>query len=313
MTTITIPYSHYTVGELAAEVPTSIRVFEAWKIDYCCGGMTPLPDACAAAGRSVEEFVDELTRAAAVPDGSKLDWPAETLTSMAANIVSMYHDYTREELQTVAPIADKVLSVHGQRRPELAEVVALLRDLTADMLPHMLKEEQILFPYVNQLDAGDAPTPFFGTVRNPVRMMMLEHDRVGRRDPRKAACRYRRLYAARERLFQLPRALSPPDRAGVADARAHPRREQHLLPARGASRKPGRTARGIRRRRLRNAQWLLSCTASCRAITSVSTPCSRGAWSPSIQRRTTNSGEGCCDISRSRSGCCSRSSARRPR
>jgi regulator of cell morphogenesis and NO signaling len=58
-------------------------------------------------------------------------------------------------------------------------VVALLRDLTGDMLPHMLKEEQILFPYVNQLDQGDAPTPFFGTVKNPVRMMMLEHDRVG--------------------------------------------------------------------------------------------------------------------------------------
>jgi regulator of cell morphogenesis and NO signaling len=179
MTTITIPYSDYTVGELAAEVPASIRVFEAWKTDYCCGGQTPLPDACAAAGKSVEQFIDEITHAAVVPDGSTRDWPAETLTSMAANIVSMYHVYTREELQTVAPIADKVLSVHGQRRPELAEVVALLRDLTKDMLPHMLKEEQILFPYVDQLDAGDAPTPFFGTVKNPVRMMMLEHDRVG--------------------------------------------------------------------------------------------------------------------------------------
>ncbi|MEO8379492.1 MAG: iron-sulfur cluster repair di-iron protein [Acidobacteriota bacterium] len=179
MTTITIPYTDMTVGELAAEVPTSIRVFEAWKIDYCCGGQTPLPVACAAAGKGVEQFIGELTRAAAVPDGKTRDWPAETLTSMAANIVSMYHDYTREELQTVAPIADKVLSVHGQRRPELAEVVALLRDLTADMIPHMLKEEQVLFPYVNQLDQGNAPTPFFGTVKNPVRMMMLEHDRVG--------------------------------------------------------------------------------------------------------------------------------------
>ena len=53
--------------------------------------------------------------------------------------------------------------------PKLAEVVVLLRDLTNDMLPHMLKEEQVLFPYVTQL---------FGTVKNPLRMMM-EHDRVG--------------------------------------------------------------------------------------------------------------------------------------
>ncbi len=242
-TTMTIPYGDYTVGELAAEVPASIRVFEAWKIDYCCGGMTPLPDACATAGKSVEEFAGELARTAAVPDGTTHDWPAETLTSVAANIVSMYHVYTREELQTLAPIAAKVLGVHGQRRPELAEVVTLLRDLTAEMLPHMLKEEQILFPYVTQLDQpleqGHAPTPFFGTVKNPVRMMMLEHERVGELlarlravtdgyNPPESACfSYRELYRRLAELelrthehihvennIYFPRAVDLEDRVG---------------------------------------------------------------------------------------------------
>lgn len=244
MTTTMIEYSDRTVGELAAEVPMSIRVFEAWKIDYCCGGQTLLPAACATAGKSVDEFIDELTRAAAVPDGTKRDWPAETLTSMAANIVSMYHAYTREELATLAPIADKVLSVHGQRRPELAEVVAIVGDLTTDLLPHMLKEEQVLFPYVSQMEeaaAGQrqAPTPFFGTVKNPVRMMMLEHDRVGEllakarvltseyTPPESACFSYRELY---RRLAELelrthehihvennvyfPRAIALEERAG---------------------------------------------------------------------------------------------------
>ena len=178
MTTLT-DYTDRTVGELAAEVPTSIRIFEAWKIDYCCGGMTPLTDACATAGKSVDEFVAELERAAAVPDGSARDWRGDDLKTMASNIVSMYHEYTRQELATLTPLANKVLGVHGQRRPELADVVTLVDALSADMLPHMLKEEQILFPYVGQLEAGTAPTPFFGTVKNPVRMMMLEHDRVG--------------------------------------------------------------------------------------------------------------------------------------
>ena len=180
----TMEYSGRTVGELAVEVPTSIRVFEAWKIDYCCGGQTPLTDACAAVGKDVEEFVAELMRATEVPNVATRNWSAETLTSMASNIVATYHAYTREELQTVGPLANKVLSVHGERRAELAEVVSLVRDLTNDLLPHMLKEEQVLFPYVAQMEeaaAGGypAPTPFFGTVKNPVRMMMLEHDRVG--------------------------------------------------------------------------------------------------------------------------------------
>jgi regulator of cell morphogenesis and NO signaling len=211
MTTTITQYADRTVGELAADLPQSIRIFEAWKIDYCCGGRTPLPEACSAAGKSVEEFLAALQRTAAVPNEAGRNWNAESLSSMAQNIVSIYHVYTREELETLAPIADKVLSVHGDRRPELAEVVALLRDLTADMLPHMLKEEQVLFPYVDQLEESDeegnvAPTPFFGTVKHPVRMMMLEHDRVGEilgklraitkdYDPPESACfSYRELY-----------------------------------------------------------------------------------------------------------------------
>jgi len=173
-----------TVGELAADVPGSIRIFEAWKIDYCCGGMTPLTDACAAAGRSVDEFVRALEMAAPVPDDVNRDWAKESLAGIAAHICEAYHRYTREELATLRALAEKVFGVHGSRHDELSAVLATAHDLTNDMLPHMLKEEQVLFPYVDQLEdacesGGPVPTPFFGTVKNPVRMMMLEHDRVG--------------------------------------------------------------------------------------------------------------------------------------
>jgi regulator of cell morphogenesis and NO signaling len=173
-----------TVGDLAVEVPLSIRVFEAWKIDYCCGGRTPLPDAVAAAGRTIDDFIAALDAQATVPDNTARDWSFDTLTTMAADIVSTYHAYTREELQTLEPLAQKVLGVHGDRRPELTDALALICALRDDMLPHMLKEEQILFPYVTQMEEAAkghraAPTPFFGTVKNPVRKMMAEHDRVG--------------------------------------------------------------------------------------------------------------------------------------
>lgn len=180
----TFSYADRTVGELAVEAPDSIRIFEAWKIDYCCGGKTPLADACAAAGKSLDAFVAAMETMASVPDSASRDWTGESLTGIAAHIVKTYHSYTREELETLDPLAQKVVGVHGHRRPELAEVHALVRELTSDLIPHMLKEEQVLFPYVDQLESAvngsrTAPTPFFGTVKNPVRMMMMEHDRVG--------------------------------------------------------------------------------------------------------------------------------------
>ncbi|HVT42814.1 MAG TPA: iron-sulfur cluster repair di-iron protein [Thermoanaerobaculia bacterium] len=173
-----------TIGEIAAELPIAIRVFEAWKIDYCCGGKQTLSEACTAVGKSVEEFAAAVDSAVAMPDSLATDWSSESLRTLSGHIVDAYHRYTREELATFAPLAAKVLGVHGERRPELPEVVELVRDLTTDMLPHMLKEEQVLFPYVAQLEeaaesGGPPPTPFFGTVKNPIRMMMLEHDRVG--------------------------------------------------------------------------------------------------------------------------------------
>jgi regulator of cell morphogenesis and NO signaling len=184
MNSTTVPLHNLTIGQIAAQTPVSIRVFESWKIDYCCGGSESLADACARSGRTVEDFMHAMEAAAVVPENASRDWSCDSLRQISSRIVDTYHRYTREELDTLTPIAAKVLGVHGERRPELAEVIVLVKELTADLLPHMLKEEQILFPFVEQLElaaenGSPAPTPFFGTVKNPVRMMMIEHDRVG--------------------------------------------------------------------------------------------------------------------------------------
>lgn len=235
-----------TVGELAVERPMAIRVFEAWKIDYCCGGQTSLRDACAIAGKTVEAFVVALESMATIP--ASHDWAADNLKEMATNIVATYHQYTRQELEAIQPLAEKVLSVHGDRRPELSDVVILFAQLRDDMLPHMLREEQVLFPYVNQLEEAAegnriAPTPFFGTVRNPVRKMMEEHERVGEllaslrevtdeyQPPESACFSYRELYRRLAELEQrthehvhvennlyFPRAIALEDKSGKTAA-----------------------------------------------------------------------------------------------
>jgi regulator of cell morphogenesis and NO signaling len=173
-----------TVGEIATEVPGAIRIFETWGIDYCCGGLTPVTDACDSVGKSVEELAAALAVAAVPPGPLSKDWSQEKLATLARFIIDAYHDYTREELETLMALAEKVRGVHGHRHAELVRVHELVAALGVDMRPHMLKEEQVLFPYVDQLEdaaakGGPAPTPFFGTVKNPVRMMMLEHDGVG--------------------------------------------------------------------------------------------------------------------------------------
>jgi regulator of cell morphogenesis and NO signaling len=172
-----------TVRELALEVPNATRVFERLKIDYCCGGGRNIAEACQSVGVRLDELSRLLDEAGAARDISP-DFTAGPLSDLIRHILDTHHVYTREESARIQALLEKVCGKHGGNHPELAEVRALFLKLDADLQPHMFKEEQILFPYILRLEAaraaGGAP-PFapFGTVNNPVRMMMSEHDTAG--------------------------------------------------------------------------------------------------------------------------------------
>ena len=175
-----------TVRELAVAIPDATRLFERLGIDYCCGGSRSLAEACQAANVPVEEVVrslDQTKRSASASDGSR-NWSAEALTSLAAHIVDTHHVFTQQELQRLTQLLAKVCAVHGENHPELLQLQTLFARLVQDLVPHMLKEEQVLFPYITRMEEAvnqqrPVPPPFFGTVRNPVRMMMMEHDTAG--------------------------------------------------------------------------------------------------------------------------------------
>ena len=174
-----------TVRDLATEIPGATRVFEKAGIDYCCGGGKTIEEACAAAGVSVDEVVrslDQSTQGGASDAGTR--WQTEPLSKLTSYIVSKHHVFTREELERLDQLAAKVCSVHGQNHPELLLIKGQFHDLKRDLIPHMQKEEMILFPFIEQMDAAVSdgkppPVPVFGTVQNPVRMMMIEHDAAG--------------------------------------------------------------------------------------------------------------------------------------
>jgi regulator of cell morphogenesis and NO signaling len=174
-----------TVRELAAGIPGATRVFESFGIDYCCGGHRTLADACQVASLLVEDLTRSLEEAGrASQSGVDRDWRQESLTALTEYIIDTHHAFTRQEIDRLEKLLDKVCSRHGENHPELFEAQKTFYQLKEDLIPHMLKEEQVLFPYIARMEeaAGDGrvvPPPFFGTVRNPVRMMMTEHDTAG--------------------------------------------------------------------------------------------------------------------------------------
>jgi regulator of cell morphogenesis and NO signaling len=164
-----------TLVDVVAANQAAASVLEAFGLDYCCHGRRSLTEACHRAGLDPNVVVEKLAglERPEVPMWSKLP-PAQ----LADHIVAIHHRYLEEELPLLDALAEKVLSVHGAMHPELDEVSRLVSEIRADLVPHMAKEERVLFPAIHALAAGQTSFPF-GSIANPVRMMMQEHDRAG--------------------------------------------------------------------------------------------------------------------------------------
>lgn len=176
--------THDTVGEIAARTPRAAEVFEDLRIDYCCRGARRLDEACADLGLATDAVVSRLAAAAAQRDPGFVDWSQRDAAAIVAHLLDTHHPYTRKALDRTEMLMGKVVAAHGKTHPEvlpLSHAVAALKD---DLLPHLMKEERVLFPYVLAMHQrrqarAPVPPPPFGTVRNPVQMMNREHEAAG--------------------------------------------------------------------------------------------------------------------------------------
>jgi regulator of cell morphogenesis and NO signaling len=173
-----------TIREIVASDYRTAAIFQRYGLDFCCNGCRTVAQGCHDAGADAGTLLRELdavltTPAAGVPRYAS--WDARTLI---AYIVDNHHRFVRDAIPALLQHTAKIAAVHGERHPELVHIAGLVARVAAEMIDHMAKEEQILFPFIAVLeeaaDNGEPrPRPPFGTVANPIRMMESEHQFVG--------------------------------------------------------------------------------------------------------------------------------------
>ncbi|MBL8872188.1 MAG: iron-sulfur cluster repair di-iron protein [Planctomycetales bacterium] len=170
-----------TVGNFVRDNPDRARVFESLRIDYCCGGKVSLDQACKKRGLDVTAVLQRLEQCdQSGRSESLIDADSMTLTELADHIEATHHAYLKEELPRLDSMTEKVARVHGEHEPRLAQTRQAFLALKAELEPHMMKEERILFPIIRQLEQADGPLQFHcGSVANPIRQMEHEHDQAG--------------------------------------------------------------------------------------------------------------------------------------
>jgi len=163
--------TNQTVRDIATENPATVRVFEKYGIEYCCGG-------------NVDEVIASLEAATAPLASEEKNWATESLAYLAAHIVDTHHAYVSHEMPRLNELAGKVVSRHGDTREELPAIQSKLAELGEELIAHQGKEEVVLFPYIGKLErfaAGDGTMPrnCFGSITHPIEMMTRDHDFAG--------------------------------------------------------------------------------------------------------------------------------------
>ena len=177
------PLEQRTLGELVTDYPRTAAIFEGLGFDYCCRGHQTLADATANRGLPLPTVLEAIG-AAAQPTADEPSIADLELDDLTRYIVDRHHRYVREMSPAISAWLDKLVTRHGARHPELAEIRSRFAALKDELMAHMMKEEHILFPFIDELAAARRsgarlPRGPFGTVINPVRVMEHDHRQVG--------------------------------------------------------------------------------------------------------------------------------------
>ena len=144
-----------TLATLVTEHPELAREFERRGFDYCCHGAQTLRAACDAAGLDPSVIAEDLSLGTSSTEPPA--WASMDALTLMDHLVDTHHRYLWDELPRLSALVAKVHGVHAERHPELEAVKEVYDALRADLEPHLLKEERVLFPMARELATATSP------------------------------------------------------------------------------------------------------------------------------------------------------------
>ena len=173
-----------TIKEIVTHDFRTAAIFEKYSLDFCCGGAKTIAQACKEKAVDATLVLAELESASSHSASNESRFTGMELDELAGYIVTTHHAYVRTALPSLLAHTRKVATVHGERHPEVIEIADRFAVVADELQKHMMKEENILFPYVKSLAVANrmkakVQRPPFQSAENPIRMMEAEHKFAG--------------------------------------------------------------------------------------------------------------------------------------
>jgi len=177
-------YVQLTLSQIVTINYRAAGVFERYSLDYCCKGNKSFSDACTEKNLNAGEILAELQNTEVITENNYMRFSDWDLDFLVDYILNNHHKYIRNVIPIISAHAEKIASKHGDTYPEVVEINQIFSRVSKDLKQHLMKEEEILFPFIKYLVKSEklglkAERPYFGTIANPIKMMDAEHIDAG--------------------------------------------------------------------------------------------------------------------------------------
>ena len=171
-----------SIGEIVASDYRTAQIFQKFGLDFCCGGNKTIQEA--ATQKEVDPVEVEKALDALGSEQMANDYNDWTLDFLIDYIIKVHHQFTRDKLREINHYIQKVAKAHGNNHQELYTIYEEFSALYTNLIDHLSKEEEVLFPYIKNLIAAETEgaeidSRRFGTGAEPVSMMEGEHEEAG--------------------------------------------------------------------------------------------------------------------------------------
>ena len=173
-----------TIGEIVAEDYRTAKVFEAYGIDFCCGGNVALGATCKEKDINLAALTQELEAVKSQPVEHSQNFYAWELSFLADYIVNVHHGYLNENTEKINSYVQKIADVHGASHPEVIEIASIFSKIAADLMTHLTEEEEIFFPALKRCNSNEQTgiTPAekdVAIIKESLKNLTAEHEEIG--------------------------------------------------------------------------------------------------------------------------------------
>lgn len=168
-----------TINDVTRQYPQSLSVFNKHGIDFCCGGKKNFFKVCEEANVDAFSVIEEIAGAKVAP--GELRFKSWSPVFLSNYIIENHHSFVRQAIPELDALLDKVVARHGDTEPDLVRIRENFATLADELLPHLEKEEQVLFPAIAELFGDENERGVIANnINMPIAAMEDEHEHAGK-------------------------------------------------------------------------------------------------------------------------------------